>query len=242
MQQLLVTVVVLIICQHFENEWIDDELQVTPYETRELGEVDENHDKVIQEAQALEREQKRIEQEIQRLSSATSSVLYLREIPNKPPPPYTPPGQALTWSPPAKAKLPSAIEIQRVVPKTKEEVDRYCRRFTEFLIDCIEDQPGVSAVAIPDDLYVVDHLLGDQTAESQSNCHSFMVMLADLTRALLSDLSQRTTFLLNREGLQSFGSGRPIVSRSELIDAVVDAAQVHMNYHRRLRREGQCHS
>jgi hypothetical protein len=163
----------------------------------------------------------------------------LREIPNKPPPPYTPPGQALTWSPPAKAKLPSASEIQRIVPKTKEEVDRYCRRFTEFLIDCIEDQPGVSSVAIPADLYAVDHVVGEQTAESQSSCHSFMVMLADLTRALLSDRSQRATFLSNREGLQSLGSGRPIVSRSELIDAVVDAVLVHMNYRPRLRREGQ---
>lgn len=223
-----------------ENEWIDDELQDAPYEAGEFGEADENHDKVIQEAQALEREQKRIEQEIQRLSSATGSVLYLREIPNKPPPPYTPPGQALTWSPPAKVKLPSASEIQRIVPKTKEEVDRYCRRFTEFLVDYIQYQPITSVIAIPDHLYAVDHSVGgDQPTESQSNCRSFMTMLADLTRVLLSDLSQRATFLSDRQVPQSLGGGRPIVSRSELIDAVVDAVLVHMNYRPRLRREGQ---
>jgi hypothetical protein len=229
-----------------ENEWIDDELQVAPFVSDELGEADENHEKVIKEAQALELEQKRIEQEIQRLSSATGSVLYLREIPNKPPPPYTPPGQALTWSPPSKAKLTSGAESQRIVPKTKEEVSRYCRRFAKFLVDSMiepkeDDNSCVSITTFPDHLYSVDYTVVDQPSECQSNCRAFMVLLADLTRALLSDLSQRATFLSDRRTHQSssFTGGRPITSQSDLVDAVEDAVLIHMNYRPRLRREGQ---
>ena len=229
-----------------ENEWIDDELQVAPFIADELGEADENHEKVIKEAQALELEQKRIEQEIQRLSSATGSVLYLREIPNKPPPPYTPPGQALTWSPPSKAKLTTGAESQRIVPKTKEEVSRYCRRFAEFLVDSMielkeDDGSCVSLAAFPDHLYSVDYPVADLPTECQSNCRAFMVLLADLTRALLSELSQRATFLADRRPGQSssFSGGRPITNPSELVNAVEDAVLIHMNYRPRLRREGQ---
>ena len=82
------------------DEWIDDDLEVAVYASAASSSsssassaASENRVKVIEEAEALEREQIRIEQEIQRLSAG--SVLYLREIPNKPPPPYTPPGQVV---------------------------------------------------------------------------------------------------------------------------------------------------
>ena len=72
----------------------------------------------LQEAEALEREQMRIEEEIQRLSAG--SVLYMREIPNKPPPPYTPPGQALHWQP-QKIQHQNP-QPQWIVPRTLEQV------------------------------------------------------------------------------------------------------------------------
>lgn len=209
-----------------ENEWIDDDLEVAPVLPDSAP--DENRDKVIQEAEALEREQKRIEQEIQRLSSG--SVLYLREIPNKPPPPYTPPGQALSWQ--NKIRSPVVSETKQIVPKSKEDVARYCNRFTEYLIDN-HSQPDIQ---IPDELFTFDlQMQADQPAEWQVNCRAFLSLLADLSRLHLMELSKRTTFLPG----QKFVGGRPIRSRMELVKAVESAVLVQMNYQPRLLRESQ---
>jgi hypothetical protein len=209
----------------FDNEWIDDDLEVAPVLPDSAP--DENRDKVIQEAEALEREQKRIEQEIQRLSSG--SVLYLREIPNKPPPPYTPPGQALTWQ---KIRSPVVAENKQIVPKSKEDVARYCKRFTEFLLDN-HSQPDIP---IPDELLTVDlQSQSDQPAEWQDNCRAFLSLLADLSRLHLAELRKRSTFLAG----QKFVGGRPIRSRMELVKAVESAVLVQMNYQPRLLRESQ---
>ncbi|XP_059353020.1 uncharacterized protein LOC130688904 [Daphnia carinata] len=206
-----------------ENEWIDDDLQPVASDSV----PDENRDKVIQEAEALEREQKRIEQEIQRLSAG--SVLYLREIPNKPPPPYTPPGQALSWQ---KIRSPAVAENKQIIPKSKEDVARYCRRFTEYLLDH-DTEPDVN---IPDELLTSDHpLQADQPAECQVNCRAFLSLLADLSRLHLTELRKRATFMLN----EKFMGGRPIRSRTELVEAVESAVLVQMNYQPRLLRENQ---
>ncbi|XP_032789259.2 uncharacterized protein LOC116926475 isoform X4 [Daphnia magna] len=207
-----------------ENEWIDDDLQPVPSDSVV---ADENRDKVIQEAEALEREQKRIEQEIQRLSSG--SVLYLREIPNKPPPPYTPPGQALTWQ---KIRSPVVAENQQIIPKSKEDVARCCRRFTEYLLDH-DAEPDVH---IPDELLTSDRpLQADQPAECQVNCRAFLSLLADLSRLHLTELRKQATFLANQKCM----GGRPIRSRTELVKAVESAVLVQMNYQPRLLRESQ---
>lgn len=208
-----------------ENEWIDDDLQVAPVLPDSVP--DENRDKVIQEAEALEREQKRIEQEIQRLSAG--NVLYLREIPNKPPPPYTPPGQALTWQ--QKVRSPSVSQVKQIIPKSKEDVARYSRRFIEFLLEH-RSQPDVQ---IPDELFSVDYQLADQPSEV--NCRAFLSMLADLSRLYLADLSKRATFLSGYKG--TAGNGRPLRSPSELVDAVESAILVQLNYRPRLLRESQ---
>ena len=210
------------------DEWMDDDLQSVPV-SAEGAESDENRDRVIQEAEALEREQKRIEQEIQKLSSSGSLLYLQREIPNKPPPPYTPPGQALTW----QKIRPAPVEIQRVAPKTKEEVVRYCRRFTDYLLDHI-DNPTVS---FPEGLYAVEYQVPDQPPECQINCRAFMTLLADLCRLFVSELSQRATFIPGSSPAVS--AGRPIRSRGELADKVEEAVLIQFNYRPRLRREGQ---
>lgn len=207
-----------------ENEWIDDELEPAPVLPDSVP--DENRDKVIQEAEALEREQKRIEQEIQRLSAG--NVLYLREIPNKPPPPYTPPGQALNWQ---KIRSPSVVEVKQIIPKSREDVARYTKRFTEYLLDHMTQ----TNVQIPDELFHVHYQLADQPSEV--NCRAFMNLLADLSRHYLSDLSKRATFLAGYKGIG--GNGRPIRSRMELVEAVESAVLVQLNYKPRLLRESQ---
>lgn len=207
-----------------ENEWIDDELEPAPVLLDSVP--DENRDKVIQEAEALEREQKRIEQEIQRLSAG--NVLYLREIPNKPPPPYTPPGQALNWQ---KIRSPSVVEVKQIIPKSKEDVARYTRRFTEYLLDHMTQLD----VQIPDELFAVHYQLADQPSEV--NCRAFLTLLADLSRFYLSDLSKRATFLGGYKAIG--GNGRPIRSRMELVEAVESAVLVQLNYKPRLLRESQ---
>ncbi len=220
-----------------ENEWIDDDLETVPIHPD--VESEENRLKVLQEAEALEKEQKRIEQEIQRLSAG--SVLYLqREIPNKPPPPYTPPGQALSWPQQQqqqqllKIRPTSAPEIHRVVPKSKDEVSRYCRRFANFVLDNNTSADPV----FPEELYAVDFPVKDQPAEYQTNRRAFMMLLGDLSRTFVLELIQRATFLPNwRAGGE--GSGRPIRTREELVDSVENSVLVQFNYRPRLRREGQ---
>lgn len=232
--------------QSVENdEWIDDDLEAVAA-VQQPG-INGSTESVIQDAEALEREQKWIEQEIQRLSSAAGSVLFLqREIPNKPPPPYTPPGQALNWQQPQQPhqqpqqqriiRQPSfATEIQRIVPKSKDEVSRYCRRFAEFHLSHLGSDDDV---VVPDELYVVDHPAPEQPAECQINQRAFMVLLADLSKTFVSELSQRATFLPAVKRTHP-ANGRPIRTREELIDAVEDAVLVQFSYRPRVRRESQ---
>ena len=208
-----------------ENEWIDDELQVTPVLPDSIP--DENRDKVVQEAEALEREQKRIEQEIQKLSAG--SALYLqREIPNKPPPPYTPPGQALNWQ---KIRSPTVTEVKQVVPRSKENIERYCRRFTEYFINHWAE-PNVQ---IPDELFVVDNQLTDQI--SAVNCRAFLTLLSDLSHQYLSDIGQRAVFLPGNK--LDPGNRKLIQTPADLVDAIEEAVMIQLNFRPRLLRESQ---
>lgn len=69
----------------FSQEWFDEDFGLT---------------RSRREAEELRRQQIQIEQEIEQLQQQQAQVqeqipyYYVREIPNKPPPPYTPPGQA----------------------------------------------------------------------------------------------------------------------------------------------------
>ena len=175
------------------DEWIDDDLEVAVYSASSGGlSSSDNHVKVIQEAEALEREQIRIEQEIQRLKGG--SVFYLREIPNKPPPPYTPPGQALNWQQPSKSH-PSGIrnpESQWLVPRSKDQVSRYCRRFAQHIIEQVEfDQPP----EIPEHLFDVVDITGSDNPELRNSCRAFMSLLLDLVTGFVHQLKPRASFL-----------------------------------------------
>ena len=108
------------------------------------------------------------------------SVLYLREIPNKPPPPYTPPGQSLnTWKRPAapssaaaspppplpppppppppssssNAAVAAGPPQVRGVPRSRDQVSRLCRRLAEFVLEHDDGGGGGGDPApVPDDL------------------------------------------------------------------------------------------
>lgn len=200
-----------------ENEWIDDDLVASPLST-----VDISRERVIQEAEELEREQRRIQEEIQRLSA--ESVLYMREIPNKPPPPYTPPGQALNWQ---RLKAQPAVEVQRIAPRSKDEVVAYCRRFADFLIDNNFEE-------IPEELYAVDYSVPHQPAEPRVNCRAFMTFLADLTRHFLRDLMKRASFAPGC----ARNDYRAISPREELLTNLEEAVLIQLNQRPRLKREG----
>lgn len=166
-----------------ESEWIDDEIESGCYVVNPVAadSIDKSHIKVIEEAEALEREQKRIEQEIQRLSE---SVLYLREIPNKPPPPYTPPGQALNWQ---KSTPANGVKLQTVQKNLKEDSLVYCRRFAEYLIDHGEH------TQYPDEFFDVDLKMG-QESDCRTNGRAYLVFLAELTRHFTFNLNNQITF------------------------------------------------
>ncbi|KAK6627421.1 hypothetical protein RUM44_009898 [Polyplax serrata] len=76
----------------FGQEWFDDDFGLS---------------RTRREAEELRLQQLQIEQEIQQLQAQQEHIpyFYLREIPNKPPPPYTPPGKPLSEIPNTEADL-----------------------------------------------------------------------------------------------------------------------------------------
>ena len=206
------------------DEWMDDDLQATPV-TAETA---------LQEAEELERKQQRIEQEI-----ASLSQYMQREIPNKPPPPYTPPGQSLSWkkagsSPPA-VSVPTVPQIKGV-PRTREFITRQCRRFAEFLLE--RNFVGIDSIAFPEELFDSDGLNTDQPPEAQISYQAYLTMLSDLTRSTVRDLKDLATFL---PGFQrsSIKGGRLIQSRSEFLERVEHVVQVELNFKPRFLKENQ---
>lgn len=76
---------------------------------------------IINEAEVLRRQQMQIEQEIEQLQQQVPFV-YLRDIPNKPPPPYTLPLQE------SKNKFPSLTTINALVTKRVENLYKLNRK------------------------------------------------------------------------------------------------------------------
>lgn len=76
---------------------------------------------------------------------------YIREIPNKPPPPYTPPGQT-TRSPAAPCKLDVTNEEPHFIPFTAEELTFLTVTVTSYLYNLQETVGDVELAELPSEL------------------------------------------------------------------------------------------
>ncbi|XP_069365124.1 uncharacterized protein [Maniola hyperantus] len=99
---------------------------------------------VLFEAEELRRQQLAIEREIKALEQQQCQLLAVREIPDKPPPPYTPPSEPKAPKPPGKFTIDHTIEekIRTFLPDPKSDegdlVDPFDMFVKDFCLDSIE--------------------------------------------------------------------------------------------------------
>ena len=80
-----------------------------------------------------------------------------------------------------------------MVPRSQEQVSRYCRRFAEHVIDHLEvvDRP----LEIPERLFDVTDVAASDVPEFRNNCRAFMSLLLDLVVRYVDQLKPRASFL-----------------------------------------------
>ncbi|KYN19947.1 hypothetical protein ALC57_07716 [Trachymyrmex cornetzi] len=97
------------------------------------------------EAKLLRIEQLQIELEIKKLEAEEVSY-YVREIPNKPPPPYTPPGRL-------SASLGSPSLITAVIPSNVEELTSFTEKATALIYNAKLAGEDIASLEAPPEIY-----------------------------------------------------------------------------------------
>ncbi|XP_011877311.1 PREDICTED: centrosome-associated protein 350-like isoform X2 [Vollenhovia emeryi] len=99
------------------------------------------------EAKLLRIEQLQIELEIKKLEAEEVSY-YVREIPNKPPPPYTPPGDGRL-----SASLGSPSLITAVIPSNVEELTSFTEKATTLIYNAKLAGEDIASLEAPAEIY-----------------------------------------------------------------------------------------
>ncbi|KYM91131.1 hypothetical protein ALC53_01543 [Atta colombica] len=97
------------------------------------------------EAKLLRIEQLQIELEIKKLEAEEVSY-YVREIPNKPPPPYTPPGRLST-------SLGSPSLVTAVIPSNVEELTSFTEKATALIYNAKLAGEDIANLEVPPEIY-----------------------------------------------------------------------------------------
>ncbi|KAG5322455.1 CE350 protein, partial [Pseudoatta argentina] len=97
------------------------------------------------EAKLLRIEQLQIELEIKKLEAEEVSY-YVREIPNKPPPPYTPPGRL-------SASLGSPSLVTAVIPSNVEELTSFTEKATALIYNAKLAGEDIASLEAPPEIY-----------------------------------------------------------------------------------------
>ncbi|CAG0914264.1 unnamed protein product [Notodromas monacha] len=157
------------------------------------------HEKLKEKQAQIEHEIKELEalQQMQQLQEQ-AAPFYLREIPNKPPPPYTPPKQngSSTGSPRSrghrhlntglrlsKSDLERlALEACRVIPVFKEEHETYLAKAAEIVFKCYAAGNDVSSMQPPPE-YFGPKEAGDDPDTIVRRC--YIELLFDLAKETL---------------------------------------------------------
>ncbi|PSN52152.1 hypothetical protein C0J52_06458 [Blattella germanica] len=149
----------------FSQEWYEDDFDIS--NTR-------------REAEELRLQQLQIEQEEQ------LPYFYFREIPNKPPPPYTPPGQTARSTLTSAGTLRKSSEECLIIPSTPEELTSLVKQVTAHLHGILTTGGNIHHTEAPPGFYEDrdSSLVCDIKTTSR---RIFKKMIFDLTKDMVKE-------------------------------------------------------
>ncbi|KAL6448354.1 hypothetical protein ACFW04_000353 [Cataglyphis niger] len=130
------------------------------------------------EAKLLRIEQLQIELEIKKLEAEEVSF-YVREIPNKPPPPYTPPGDGRL-----SASLASPLTITAVIPSNVEELTSFTEKATTLIYNAKLAGEDIANLEAPIEIY---DSIKDKTSENRDR-RIYNTFLFDLCKETIVEV------------------------------------------------------
>ncbi|KAK0098378.1 hypothetical protein PV326_008967 [Microctonus aethiopoides] len=136
----------------------------------EVGEVD---------ARLLRLEQLQIELQIKKLEAEEVSF-YVREIPNKPPPPYTPPGVGSLSSPEPSPTLPRAV-----VPSNIEELTAFTEHATLIIYNAKQNNTDIMALEAPPEICQLNK---DSNGIAKKDRKIYNTFLFDLCKETIAEV------------------------------------------------------
>ncbi|CAG5084503.1 Similar to CEP350: Centrosome-associated protein 350 (Homo sapiens) [Cotesia congregata] len=131
-------------------------------------------------ARLLRIEQLQIELQIKQLEAEEVSY-YVREIPNKPPPPYTPPGIG-SLSPESSPTLPLAI-----VPTNIDELTAFTEKATVIIFNAQQSGKDVMSLEVPPE---INELNNDTNKVVKKDREVYNTFLFDLCKEAFAELYQ----------------------------------------------------
>ncbi|XP_015117314.1 centrosome-associated protein 350 [Diachasma alloeum] len=137
------------------------------------------------EARVLRIEQLQIELElekIKKLEAVEEVSLYMREIPNKPPPPYTPPGVVRLASPQISPTLPPAV-----IPTNVEELTAFTEKATALIYHSKFNEDEIMSLEAPLDILESSK---DSNETSRRDRKIYNTFLFDLCKETVAEIYQ----------------------------------------------------
>ncbi|XP_063983213.1 centrosome-associated protein 350-like [Diachasmimorpha longicaudata] len=137
------------------------------------------------EARVLRIEQLQIELEIekiQKLEAVEEVSLYMREIPNKPPPPYTPPGVVRLASPQISPTLPPAV-----IPTNVDELTAFTEKATALIYNAKFNEDEIMSLQAPVEILESSKDSNDTSKKDRKIYNTF---LFDLCKETIAEIFQ----------------------------------------------------
>ncbi|KAF3427247.1 hypothetical protein E2986_13134 [Frieseomelitta varia] len=134
------------------------------------------------EAKLLRIEQLQIELEIKKLEAEEVSF-YVREIPNKPPPPYTPPGSGARIS----TSLGSPSPPPAVIPSNIEELTAFTEKATAIIFEAKETGEDIMNLEAPSEICELTKE-NDETVKKDRRIYN--TFLFDLCKETIAEVYQ----------------------------------------------------
>nr|XP_031849069.1 centrosome-associated protein 350-like isoform X1 [Nomia melanderi]XP_031849070.1 centrosome-associated protein 350-like isoform X1 [Nomia melanderi] len=134
------------------------------------------------EAKVLRIQQLQIELEIKKLEAEEVSY-YVREIPNKPPPPYTPPGGGTRIS----TSLGSPSPPPAVIPSNIEELTAFTEKATALIFRAKEAGDDIMSLEAPPEIYELTKE-NDETVKKDRRIYN--TFLFDLCKETIAEVYQ----------------------------------------------------
>lgn len=104
----------------------------------------------------------------------------MREIPNKPPPPYTPPGGGRLSTPQVSPTLPPAV-----VPSNVEELTAFTEKATELILNAKNSGQDITCLEAPPEIFQMSK---DNNESSKQDRRIYNTFLFDLCKETIAEL------------------------------------------------------